>query len=350
MASTGVDQVDPRPHRRRARRLVSAHHRAARRRPGRRTVALHALISSWPSATGSTPRRRPRRSCTPRSTTAPLRCTTRWPTSATATSARSGRSSCASRRHRPPTRPPSPGSSSRSAGEVDVDRDALAEVTRRDTGETGPFPRPRSGPRTAAGAAALLASASAAEAVARLRTVARWVRTGPDRRRPAPARRRPCAGRHPGRRRHFRDHARTADDLPETSLLVAWARQARLLRGIKGRLVPVKSAAALLGRPIELWQRAFVAIGDPRRALRRQQRVGPRRCSGCRWARLPILLLTCTGQVAIRYSSLPYVASAKRSTAVPLHRRRPRGDVEQRLWRRDVTAVLDTLELLGRCA
>ena len=42
---------------------------------------------------------------------------------------------------------------------------------------------------------------------------------------------------------------------------MAWARQARLLRVVKGRLVPVKSAAALLGRPIELWQRAFVALG-----------------------------------------------------------------------------------------
>ena len=58
------------------------------------------------------------------------------------------------------------------------------------------------------------------------------------------------------------DLARTADDLPETSLLVAWARQARLIRVVRGRLVPVKGAAPLLGRPIELWHRAFVALGD----------------------------------------------------------------------------------------
>jgi hypothetical protein len=239
-------------------------------------------------------------------------------------------------------------------GEVDVDRDALAEVTRRGAGddpEPGPaVPEPI--PVLLPGAAALLAAADSAEAVMRLRTVARWVRTG----RPLTTDGRlllvdaRALATTLGVDAFSRDHARTADDLPETSLLVAWARQARLLRVVKGRLVPVKSATALLGRPIELWQRAFVAIGTLGEHFGGSNVFGAPSLFGMSLGEaLPILLLD-------------LYAAGGDPVPVELFHRRVReavnerfgcivddlaGDVEQRLWRRDVTAVLDALELLG---
>ncbi len=240
-------------------------------------------------------------------------------------------------------------------GEVDVDRDALAEVTRRGAGapdpEAGPM-APEPPPVLLPSAAALLAAAESAEAVARLRAVARWVRTG----RPLTADGRlllvdaRALAATLGVDAFSRDHARTADDLPETSLLVAWARQARLLRVVKGRLVPVKSATALLGRPIELWQRAFVALGTLGEHFGGSNVFGAPSLFGMSLGEaLPILLLD-------------LYAAGGDPVPVELFHRRVReavnerfgcivddlaGDVEQRLWRRDVTAVLDALELLG---
>ena len=239
-------------------------------------------------------------------------------------------------------------------GEVDVDRDALAEVTRRgdDAGPECAPTVPELPPVLLPGAAALLAAAESAEAVARLRTVARWVRTG--RTLTADGRllladARALAGTL-GVDAFSRDHARGADDLPETSLLVAWARQARLLRVVRGRLVPVKSATALLGRPIELWQRAFVAIGTLGEHFGGSNVFGAPSLFGMSLGEaLPILLLD-------------LYAAGGDPVPVELFHRRVReavnqrfgcivddlaGDVEQRLWRRDVTAVLDALELLG---
>ncbi len=241
--------------------------------------------------------------------------------------------------------------------EVEVDREALAEVTRRGAGEDrGGRPDPGTTanlpPVLLPGASALLAAAEASESLARLRAVVRWVRTG----RPltadgrlllADARALAAAL---GVDAFSLELARTADDLPETSLLVAWARQARLLRVVKGRLVPVKGAAPLLGRPIELWQRAFAALGDLGEHFGGSNVFGAPSLFGMSLGEaLPILL------------SELYAAGGE---PVPLERfhRTVRdavnerfgcvvddlaGDVEQRLWRRDVTAVVDALEQLG---
>ncbi|MEO7194050.1 MAG: plasmid pRiA4b ORF-3 family protein [Pseudonocardiaceae bacterium] len=46
-------------------------------------------------------------------------------------------------------------------------------------------------------------------------------------------------------------------DLLGLSLVVEWAKAARLVRVVRGRLVPVKKAAALLERPAELWMALF---------------------------------------------------------------------------------------------
>jgi Plasmid pRiA4b ORF-3-like protein len=44
-------------------------------------------------------------------------------------------------------------------------------------------------------------------------------------------------------------------------LIVEWAKAARLVRVVRGRLVPVKKAAALLDRPTELWMALFESFG-----------------------------------------------------------------------------------------
>lgn len=53
---------------------------------------------------------------------------------------------------------------------------------------------------------------------------------------------------------------RSSDDLYELTVLVAWARAVRVVRVVKGRLVPVKSAAKTLSDPLALSRRAFVGL------------------------------------------------------------------------------------------
>ena len=238
-------------------------------------------------------------------------------------------------------------------GEVPVDRDALAEVTRRAAEAAGPARlTPDLAPVLLPGAAALLAAARASEAVARLRTLTRWVRTGrpltdDGRLRLADAR---GLARALGVDAFSRDRARTADDLPETSLLLAWARRARLLRVVKGRLVPVKGAAPLLARPIELWQRAFTALRDLGEHFGGSNVFGAPSLFGMSLGEaLPILLfeLYAAGGEPVPlelFHRLVREAVNERFGCVVDDLT---GDVEQRLWRRDVTALVDALELLG---
>ena len=150
---------------------------------------------------------------------------------------------------------------------------------------------------------------------------------------------------------HFsRDRARTGDDLPEIALLLAWARQARLVRVVHGRLLPVRSAAPVLGRPIELWRRALEAVGGM------GEHFGGSNVFGA-----PSLFGMSLGEAFPLLLRLLYTAGGEPVPVELFHRTvRERvnerlgcvvddlaGDIEQRLWRRDVTALLDALELLG---
>jgi hypothetical protein len=238
-------------------------------------------------------------------------------------------------------------------GEVDVDRDALAEVTRRETGDTDTGPStPDLAPVLLPGAAALVAAAEASEGLNRLRTVTRWVRTGrplttDGRLQLADAR---ALAVTLGVDNFSRDHARTADDLPETGLLVAWARQARLLRVVKGRLVPVKGAAPLLGRPIELWHRAFTALDDLGEHFGGSNVFGAPSLFGMSLGEaLPILLfeLYAAGGDPIPLELFHRLVRDAVNDRFGCVVDDLAGDVEHRLWRRDVTALVDTLELLG---
>lgn len=52
----------------------------------------------------------------------------------------------------------------------------------------------------------------------------------------------------------------TTAELPGVSLVFDWALLLGLVRIVKGRLVPVKKNAALLRRPVDLWQEAFRSV------------------------------------------------------------------------------------------
>jgi hypothetical protein len=53
---------------------------------------------------------------------------------------------------------------------------------------------------------------------------------------------------------------RSSDDLYELTVLVAWARAARVARTVKGRLLPVKSATKALADPLALSRRAYAGL------------------------------------------------------------------------------------------
>ncbi|KUN05808.1 hypothetical protein [Streptomyces canus] len=64
---------------------------------------------------------------------------------------------------------------------------------------------------------------------------------------------------------------RSSADLPRLGLLVEWAKKARLVRVVKGRLCAVGRARPVLADPLQLWLRAFEACFELRQAL-----IGPR--------------------------------------------------------------------------
>ena len=238
------------------------------------------------------------------------------------------------------------------AGELAIDRAALRDITRRECRAAPEPPGVPLPPVLLPSAAALLAAADSSVALARLRGFTRWVRAG-------------RALTRDGRLQlgdaravaealdldHFaRDRARAGDELPEIMLLFSWARQARFVRVVQGRLVQVKSAAPLLSRPIEMWRRAFEAIGG----------IGEH-FGGSNVFGAPSLFGMSLGEAFPLLLTLLYAAGGEPIPVERFHRSVREavnarmgcvvddlaGDVEQRLWRRDVTALLDALELLG---
>ncbi|GHI04820.1 hypothetical protein AQI88_36505 [Streptomyces cellostaticus] len=60
---------------------------------------------------------------------------------------------------------------------------------------------------------------------------------------------------------------RSSADLPRLGLLVEWAKKARLVRVVKGRLYAVAKARPVLADPFQLWLRVFDACFELRQAL-----------------------------------------------------------------------------------
>jgi hypothetical protein len=238
------------------------------------------------------------------------------------------------------------------AGELPIDRAALRDITHREVRAAPEPPARPLPPVLLPGAAAMLAAADSSLALARLRAFTRWVRAGRSLTRDG----RLLLGDARAVAEaldldHFsRDRARSGDELPEIMLLLSWARQARFVRVVHGRLVQVKSAAPLLSRPIEMWKRAFEAVGG----------IGEH-FGGSNVFGAPSLFGMSLGEAFPMLLNLLYAAGGEPIALERFHRAVREavnarmgcvvddlaGDVEQRLWRRDVTALLDALELLG---
>ncbi|MFC5994966.1 hypothetical protein ACFQE5_12170 [Pseudonocardia hispaniensis] len=239
-------------------------------------------------------------------------------------------------------------------GELDIDHDVLDAIVTEQArlAEADRETAPDLGPVLLPSAAQLVTAAERSVALDRLRSFTYWVRGG----RPLTREGRLwlsdalAIADLLGIDQFYRDAARTSDDLPEVSLLLDWARQARLVRTVNRRLVPVKSAGPLLQRPIELWRRAFEALG----------KLGDH-FGGSNVYGSPSLFSMSLGD-AIPLLWLNLYSAAGDPVPVELFHRLVRdavneqfgcvvddlaGDVEQRLWRRDVSALLDALELLG---
>ncbi|MCE0763683.1 hypothetical protein LWC35_12310 [Pseudonocardia kujensis] len=239
------------------------------------------------------------------------------------------------------------------SGEVDIDRAALAEITRREEeAPRDPAPAPELPPVLLPSAAEMVTAAQESTALDLLRKLTVWVRAG---------RRLTRDGKLGladalsladllGLDQLYRDSARTGNDLPETSMLLHWAKAARLVRPLHGRLVPVKSAAKDLHRPIELWRRVFGAVG----------RIGDHLGGTDVFGAPSLFGMSLSDAFPILWLEL--YAAGGGPIPVELFHRLVReavneecgcvvddlaGDAEQRLWRRDVTALLDALELLG---
>lgn len=253
--------------------------------------------------------------------------------------------------------PGDPGAVSRfltqvAAGEIAVDRTVLAAIEEREARARTTARAPELPPVLLPGASQLLEAARASEGLERLRTFTRWVRAGrrltrDGRLQPADAR---AAAEELDLDRFYRDSARGAADLPETTLVLHWAVHARLVRVVRGRLLPVKSAAPVLNRPIELWRRAFDALGDLGDHLGGTDVFGAPSLFGMSLSEaFPLLTLhlyLAGGQpmpVELFHRAVREAVDERFGCPVD----DLAGDVEHRMWRRDVAALLDALELLG---
>ena len=149
--------------------------------------------------------------------------------------------------------------------------------------------------------------------------------------------------------------ARGSGDLPTVALLVRWAALIRLVRTVRGCLVPVKRWLPLLDQPAELWQRLFEVFGE----------LGEKVCRAAGNNGARSMLVEDFREVFRGLWLALYTAGG---TPVPielvhdvvrqqLHDRywylgeQAVGEFEQRVWRRDLRLVVSALESFGavRC-
>jgi hypothetical protein len=119
---------------------------------------------------------------------------------------------------------------------------------------------------------------------------------------------------------------------------------------VRGRLLPVKSAAPILNRPIELWRRAFDALGRLGDHLGGTNVFGAPSLFGMSLSEaFPLLwlhlYLAAGGPMPVELFHRAVREAVDERFGCPVDELA--GDVEHRVWRRDVTALLDALELLG---
>ncbi|MFE7948803.1 hypothetical protein [Streptomyces sp. NPDC057426] len=147
------------------------------------------------------------------------------------------------------------------------------------------------------------------------------------------------------------DGVRSSADLPRLGLLTEWAKKARLVRVVKGRLYAVARSRPLLADPLRMWLRAFDACFELRQAL-----IGAR--SG--WhveSMLFDVYEDVLGDVLNTLYSLPYPMPwpRLRDTVHLVYRASLQldggSDLQHRMWfehaDRDLHTVLDLLDDLG---
>ncbi|WP_182546025.1 hypothetical protein [Halosaccharopolyspora lacisalsi] len=239
------------------------------------------------------------------------------------------------------------------SGEVTVDQSVLDEIMRRRESEADPVPSgpelPEPAPVRLPPEPELIEAARAADIVARLRTFAGWLGTG--RTLTRTGRLTVAQGRELaeslGVDRSAPAKTRSSASLPQVSLTVAWAKKAGIARTVKGKLVPVKKAAPLLDKPLELWGRAFDAFGKLGVDLCDSGSASLLACSFDEV--LPVLWW---GLYSGGESPLPeeLLHLAVRDTLVAtfdLGEAEAVSDARQHLWRQDLARMLDALRDLG---
>jgi hypothetical protein len=143
---------------------------------------------------------------------------------------------------------------------------------------------------------------------------------------------------------------RTSEELYETAVVFAWARAARVVRVVKGRLVPVKSATKLIGDPVALARRAFEAFFS----------LGPAVCGSgyteslIRWrfddVAFALLIGLYLAQEPVDTADLDEVAFRVAVETMLVDPESPRADVWRRQCDNDVRRLLTQLDLLGAIA
>ncbi|MFT7838050.1 hypothetical protein Q5530_18090 [Saccharothrix sp. BKS2] len=250
------------------------------------------------------------------------------------------------------------------AGEVDYDQDVLAEIMRRGAFDAGidlvdPGVDEGAGrhlpPVVLPSDQDLAAMARDSALVTRLRVLVTWVGAG--RALTATKRLRVADARELAGLLNvdepYLERARSSGDLPQVSLMVEWAKAVRVLRVVKGRLVPVKSAVGLLDRPLDLWRRAYAAFPG----------LGPVLCAPTSYYEAPSPLGEALPEVAPGLLLGLYTAGGT-PLPVELLVQDVRNllselfdldfgvggllvDFRELMWRRDLDNVLSALETLG---
>jgi hypothetical protein len=140
---------------------------------------------------------------------------------------------------------------------------------------------------------------------------------------------------------------KSSDELYETSVVSAWALTARVVRVVKGRLVPVKSAAKLLADPLALAHRAFEGFFGLDKAVCGSGYAE----SMIRWrfdeVTFALLLALYLAQGQVARADLEEIAFRVADDTTYVDPESPHADMWRRQCDNDVHRLLDHLHLLG---
>lgn len=236
-------------------------------------------------------------------------------------------------------------------GSIPFDRQTATTILRRPPADVGFDEQPAMPPVVLPPPERLPALAESARLTGRLRAFADWLGEG----RPlTPNQRlriddaRDLASLLGLDQRH-RDGASSGADLPEVALLVEWARAAGVVRVAADRLVPAGTPAALLNRPLELWQHAFSALDRLGETVCATTEDGPS-VLGEVFDEVVRQLWRClytAGGTAIPVELLVELIRENLGEQFSVARHPLLGKMTDLMWRWELASVLGAMELLG---